>query len=481
MRTASLLLASALLLTAQVSRSAAADAPVRVGIFEVDASPPIGSPLAYDPTQAIETPLSCRGVVILGVEKPVVLCAVDWIGISGGGQKRFRERLAAAAGTSPDHVAIHVLHQHDAPWCDFAVDDLLKAQGLGGAGFDIAFAHGVIDRAAQAVSKAVAEARPVTHLGLGEARVVEVASNRRILGPDGKVKYVRYTATKDPKIRAYPEGVIDPMLRLIGFYDGDRPVAVLTYYATHPQSYYRTGKATPDFPGLARNQRQEATRVPHIHFNGAGGNIGAGKYNDGSHAMREVLADRMADGMRRALDAVRRTPISAQDVGWTRVPVALPVARYLDETKLQADLEDKSLSAQRRIAAAERLSWVRSRKAGETIDLGCLRLGPARVVHMPGELFVEYQLAAQAMRPDLFVAMAAYGEYAPGYIGTAIGYEQGGYETAERSSNVAPEVEGVLLDGLRQVLDAAGKGPRRLGIEAAAAETALAGKESGGP
>ena len=48
---------------------------------------------------------------------------------------------------------------------------------------------------------------------------------------------------------------------------------------------------------------------------------------------------------------------------------------------------------------------------------------------MPGELFVEYQLFAQRLRPDLFVAMAAYGDYSPGYIGTRIAYTQGGYET----------------------------------------------------
>jgi len=39
---------------------------------------------------------------------------------------------------------------------------------------------------------------------------------------------------------------------------------------------------------------------------------------------------------------------------------------------------------------------------------------------MPGELFIEYQLAAQNTRPDEFVTMAAYGEYGPGYIGTRI-------------------------------------------------------------
>ena len=79
-------------------------------------------------------------------------------------------------------------------------------------------------------------------------------------------------------------------------------------------------------------------------------------------------------------------------------------------------------------------------------------VGDVRVLHMPGELFVEYQLAAKKMRPDLHVAMAAYGDYGSGYIATARGYEEGGYETSQRASNVAPTVEGVLLNGMRKLL-----------------------------
>ena len=86
------------------------------------------------------------------------------------------------------------------------------------------------------------------------------------------------------------------------------------------------------------------------------------------------------------------------------------------------------------------------------MDLCCLCLGRARVLHMPGELFVEYQLAAKQMRQDLFVAMAAYGDYGPGYIGTAIAYEQGGYETGPRASSVAPGAEVVLLEAMRELL-----------------------------
>ncbi|MBX6315900.1 MAG: hypothetical protein IRY99_23755, partial [Isosphaeraceae bacterium] len=226
----------------------------------------------------------------------------------------------------------------------------------------------------------------------------------------------------------------------------------LTFYATHPQSYYRTGGANPDFPGMAREQRQEATGVPHIHFNGAGGNIGAGKYNDGSHENRQILADRVAAGMARAWEATKKHPITAADLGWESEDVALPPSPNLDEAALLAKLKDESATPRARADAADELVWLRRCRSGDTIDLSCLKLGSARVLFMPGELFVEYQLAAQQMRPNLFVAMAAYGDYGPGYIGTEVAYPQGGYETGPGVSLVAPSVEKVLMDAMKRLL-----------------------------
>lgn len=71
---------------------------------------------------------------------------------------------------------------------------------------------------------------------------------------------------------------------------------------------------------------------------------------------------------------------------------------------------------------------------------------------MPGELVVEYQLAAQQMRPGCFVAMAAYGEYAPGYICLKEHYTQGGYEDSPGASKVAPEVEDALMSAMNELL-----------------------------
>jgi hypothetical protein len=425
---------------------------LRLAVFDVDATPPVGSMMAYDPVKAQgELGLRGRGVIVLGAGAPIVLCAVDWIGVSNEGHDVFRQRLAEAAGTTPQRVAIHTVHQHDAPECDFGAERVLRERCLPLGRYEGSFAHVVLERLTAAIRASLSESKPVTHLGLGQAEVQEVASNRRILGADGKVRATRYTATKDAALRVEPEGTIDPIVSLISFWNGDQPLAVLSYYACHPQSYYRTGIANPDFPGIARFLRQQ--QVPnalHVHFNGAGGNLGAGKYNDGSHATRWVLAQRLADGMKRAWESTEKFPLTLKDVGWEVVPVALPPAAHLKESELEATLcgSDKDLQS----GAAAQLAWLQRCQAGHRTELSCLRLGQARVLHMPGELFVEYQLAAKQMRRDLFITMAAYGDYGPGYIGTALAYEQGDYETGPRTSNVAPDVEAVLLGSLRRLL-----------------------------
>ena len=49
--------------------------------------------------------------------------------------------------------------------------------------------------------------------------------------------------------------------------------------------------------------------------------------------------------------------------------------------------------------------------------------------------------------------MAAYGDYATGYIGTEIAYSQGGYELQASSSNTSPQVEKVLMAAMHHLLE----------------------------
>src|SRR5262245_56681239 len=96
---------------------------LRVATFDIDATPPVGSFMAYDPVVGKwDLGLRARGIVLLGAGDPIVLCALDWIGIANESHQVFRAALAAAAGTAPQRVTVHTLHQHDAPDCDFSAE-----------------------------------------------------------------------------------------------------------------------------------------------------------------------------------------------------------------------------------------------------------------------------------------------------------------------------------------------------------------------
>ena len=430
--------------------------PLRIATFQVDVTPPLGSPLCCSagvkPAEKIVDPLSARGIILIGPAKPIVLAVVDWEGIANEGWDEWRRMIAAAAGTDIDHVSVHTLHQHDAPGYDPSAERILKRYGLGAKLYDPGFMDSAIKRVAAAVREARQKPARVTHLGLGQAKVIEVASNRRVPGPDGKVKYVRFSKSQIPEVRDAPEGVIDPYVRIVSFWNGERPLVSMTYYATHPQSYYGEGGVSADFVGVARAMREAELPVTHIHFNGAGGNVAAGKYNDGSAPMRPILARRLADGMKAAWESMVKTPIQVSDVGWRSVRVSLPRAEAIrDQPRLLALIADTQRPVRERLSAGRDLAFVRLGAAKRTTPLFLLTLGPARILHMPGELFVEYQLEAQAKMPGSFNAMAAYGDYGPGYIGTRIAYEQGGYETGP-VSRTAPAVEAVLMQAVSELL-----------------------------
>ncbi len=438
-----------------LSRLGTETKPILIATFQADVTPPLGAPLcngSIKPAARIVDRLSARGVVLIGRDKPIVLCAFDWVGIGNAGHDEYRRRLAEAVGTEPDMVSVHTLHQHDAPACDFSTEELLAEHGLSGFMFDPAFARDAIDRVCAAAKESLKRLQVVTHVGIGTGIVEKVASNRRILGDDGKVKIVRFSSSRNPAAIAAPEGVIDPRLRLIAFWNEDTPIASLTHYATHPQSYYGKGGVSYDFPGMARAAREKALPdVKHIHFAGAGGNVGAGKYNNGSPELRPILAQRLAAGMKAAWDNQKKSPVTSLNLDWSHAPVTLPVRDTIDEAKELAKLKNEKLHPRERCFAARAIVFKQRTESGKKINLNCLAIGDARIIYMPGELFVEYQLAAEEMRPDLTVAMAAYGQYSPGYIGTKISYTQGGYETG-RVSRVGPDAEEVLLKALAKLL-----------------------------
>ncbi|WP_339732429.1 hypothetical protein [uncultured Gimesia sp.] len=433
---------------------------LKIVTFNADVTPELGVPVAYAPARKIVTPLYARGIVLLSDERPVVLCAVDAIGIGNAGYDTWRQELAEAANTTADRVAVHSLHQHDAPRFDFATGKLMEEQGLAGKNYDNAYNQECIQKVADAIIQGLKAPQTVTHLGIGKAKVEKVASNRRLLGGDGKVRLMRWSKSKSPEAIKAPEGVIDPVLRSLCFWNQDHPVAVLNYYATHPQSYYGKGDVNYEFVGMAREARNKALPgTLNVYFNGAAGNIAAGKYNDGSTKMRPILAGRVEQAMQHAFEHQNKTEVTSADLSWKTEMTALPVASHLDPEKLLATVKDETKTPKERASAAFRLVWYRRAAAGHQIPITCLHLKSASILHLPGELFIEYQLKAQEFAPKRTVCMAAYGDYGPGYICTEIAYSQGGYESSPGASLVAPEVESVLMKVIQNLVTSAPENP----------------------
>ncbi|WP_395741550.1 hypothetical protein [Prosthecobacter sp.] len=441
-----------LLLLLPLLASTALGAPLRLATFRADVTPPVGAPLCgglVKPVAGISEPLLALGVVILSDDKPVVLCAVDWCEIRAGDHVHWREVLAQAAGTTPERVAVQSLHQHNAPLGDSASHKLLAGCPSPPAVLDLDWAQRALQGVATSIKTALQNPQPVTHLATGQAAVEKVASNRRILGDDGKIAKMRLSSTKDATLRDLPEGLIDPMLKTISFWNGEKKLAVLHYYATHPMSYYGDGMVTYDFVGTAREKRTQDDGVPHVYFTGCGGNIAAGKYNDASKEARLRLGENIHAAMVASEQQMKRVPLSK--IEWRAVPVVLKANPEFPEERMLKVCENAAAAPSTRISAAFRVGFIRQSAAGVPIQFTSLHLGDdVSLLHLPGETFIEYQLFAQQQRPGAFVATASYGDGAPGYIPLEKSFAEGGYEPTQAFA--APESEKVMRDTIAELL-----------------------------
>lgn len=424
----------------------------RLATFCCDVTPPLGTPIysSFKPLAVIEFPLLAKGVILDDGGTRYVLCAVDWCEICNSTHTEFREKIAEAAGTDPSRVAVQTVHQHTAPMGDGDAMRLIEQipdppPHPSPSVFDEAVA-----RVAAAVRESVSKFTPFDQIGLGQAKVERVASNRRVPAGDGKVGF-RASSCKDPKLIELPEGLIDPMLKTITFSLGTKPLVRMHYYATHPQSFYGDPRASYDFPGMAREKLEQQEGVLHIYFNGCGGNIAAGKYNDASPEARDGLFQRLFAGMEASVAVTKFQP--AGTFTWRSVPVLFTLRDdgSFTEAEARARMANASLAASTRLDGAMLLAF---RARSQTpIELSSLQIGDMFILHLPGEAAIEFQLDAQKLKPEAFVAIAAYGDCATGYICLERFFDEGGYEPT--ASHIIPKSEQTFRDAIGRLLGVA--------------------------
>jgi hypothetical protein len=405
----------------------------RLATFSADVTVPMGHGMMGGAwlSKSVADPLEAHGFVLLGAGEPVVFVAVDWCEIRNDAYHRWQEVLAQAAGTSSESVMVSTVHQHDAPVADLRAEEMLRGRGLKGTICDPVFHEAAVQHVAEALRRSLASTRPVTHVGTGQAKVEKVASNRRYVMPDGAVRWDRNSATRNAFAIEAEEGVIDPWLKTLSFWDGDTPLAAASFYAVHPMSYYGQGEVSADFPGLARRARQRETPdMAQIYVTGCGGNMTAGKYNTGTRENRPVLAERLRMAMAEALAKTRRRPLRRAEFRTIAFSLEARSSAGFSEEELSAKLTPQTPPFQQCLAAMG-LSWRGRVDAIQPLEMPCLDLGFTALLLLPGESYVEYQLAAQRLRPDDFICVAGYGDGATGYVPTERHWSEGDKNLAD--------------------------------------------------
>jgi hypothetical protein len=202
-------------------------------------------------------------------------------------------------------------------------------------------------------------------------------------------------------------------------------------------------------PGFARERLEKEEGVFQIYFTGCAGDVAMGKYNDRSRRARDELTERLYQGMRAAIAASSYTPVGT--IRWRHATVKLPVrddaGRSLQQSRAIA--ADPKRNVVRRIRAATHLAY--AGRAERPLPLNLLEFDrSAAILMLPGECMVEFQLYAQSLCPDRFLAVAAYSDLGPGYICTEQSFKEGGYEPS--ASRVAPHSETILKQAIANLL-----------------------------
>ena len=137
----------------------------------------------------------------------------------------------------------------------------------------------------------------------------------------------------------------------------------------------------------------------------------------------------------------------AAELHWRVVPLRLEACRDDPYAKQPKPAHGPDAIMRERRAGLRAMA----QRAGEPFELTALSLGHVCLLHLPGECLIEFQHYAQRSAPGRFVAVAAYGDLAPGYICPQRAFAEGGYEPG--ASRVAPDTEQRLKAAIRALLD----------------------------
>jgi hypothetical protein len=420
--------------------------------FRVDVTPPTGTRLAYVINERVDSPIFVCGILLEDAGLRVAVVACDFIYIWGGVWLEWRRALAGAIGVPDEQVLLHSVHQHDSMRIAPEMNEFLTPGAQ--SWVDEEYCRRTLEKICQAAHAAAnGQWIAVEKIMAAERRVHGLASNRRMLDSEGRWVVSRISMCRHPELRARPTGVIDPFLRTIALMGKDSlPLAALHFYASHPMAAYMRNGVSRDVPGVALDHlaRSSENEAFHLYLTGCAGNVSFGKYFTGDkEESLQLLGERLGRELVKNMECLEE--ISAPGLSLASADFELPLVPDIAQVGAR---ELAEAGTYHRFGMAKVLIG-RDLEKWKNCRLQRLSFGDrTHLLSFPSEVCVEYQLYAQSLLPEHFVACAAYANGIYHYIPTDQMFEEGGYEVI--GSVVAPGIERRFKAAISQLLQGLG-------------------------
>ena len=432
--------------------------PLLAGAAQVDITPqgPVhlaGDVGRYRPAQFVAEPLFARAIVLESEGRRLCLLALDVTIITEPWTARIREAARASVGLDPDALMVHATQTHSAPPIGhFMVDEdfpPFAPEFEWARGGENAYSAFAADRAVAAIGQAIAALEPV-EIGCGSGIEGRMAYNRRAVMRDGTVSMPgrKWPEPLGPAGIRYIEGPIDPEVGVICLRGKSlRVPALIANHTCHPVHVFPRQVISPDWPGALADELQARfgdTCIP-IVTNGACGNINPWPpfdpdYVEDHRHMGRVLAEtvaRVTEGLHfkdtATLDwRVRRVELplrelSPEELSWAEgILGPNPQPPWSNDSHTGVDYDWTVAASMYSVELARR------RKPTCDYEIQVLRIGDAAIVGLPGEPFVEGQLAIKLASPTYPTYIAHCTSHYVGYIPTREALTRGGHEVNTR-------------------------------------------------
>ncbi len=464
------------LLMLGIAGSGAAEPPaLRIGMAEVDITPPEAFPMAgyYFERKATGTrdPLKAKAIVFRSDTEQAAFVACDLIGIAKDLSVAVRRRASEKTGIPAAHIVLAATHSHTAP--DYT-RDLYEYLGESPEAGQQRYAAKLIGGIVDAIVRADTSVQPVT-VSCGSARQeTPISFNRRFVMKDGSVR--TWMRLDNPDV-VRSAGPIDPevALLLVRAADGDQPLGVLTNFALHLDTVHGTQWCS-DYPFYVEQSLRETLgpNVISVFGNGCCGDINhvdpAAKAVNKTDFIGQSLAATVQDGLAKNLTRVEQSALRVRTA-----EVALPlqeitaedVARSLPlvaDAKAGKQVEFFTLVTAYKTLILDHLrnrptfapndgsmTWGLSRTwagVGDSlpVDVQVIALGrDVAIVCLSGEVFADLGLAikrASPFRTTFVVELCNCVETI--YVPPRVAYAVGSYEVT--NSNVKPGAGEMLAE-----------------------------------